>query len=111
MSVWTWVLIGLSVGGALLAVFSVAAVAAEAFRVHARVRELSNSRLFMSLESMQIQSGRLSRLAAQVQPLATRARAAVAQIRGAGGQAEMPQMRAALEQSGAELSALLEALH
>lgn len=110
MSVWTWVLIGLGVAGALLAAVSVVAVALEALRVRARVRELQNSRLFMSLESMQIQSTRLSRTAAQMPPLVARAQAALAQIRTAGNQAAMPQARAALEQSGAEISTLLDAL-
>lgn len=110
MSVWTWVLVGLCVVGALLAVTSLAIVAVQALKLRARVRELQNSRLFMSLESLQLQSARLSRLSTQMDPLTQRARAAVAQMQASVAESGMPQARAALQETGAQISALLDDL-
>jgi hypothetical protein len=110
MSVWTWVLVGLCVVGALLAVAALVIVAVQALKLRARVRELQNSRLFMSLESLQLQSARLSRLSTQVQPLTQRAKAAVAQIQDCVEESGAPQARAALQQTGAEISALMDEL-
>jgi hypothetical protein len=110
MSVWTWVLIGLGVAGALLGTFSLAAVIREALRLRARVKALRNSRLFLAAQSMQIQTARLSHISAQAQPLVQRAQAAAAVIRASSEEARMPQAKAALRESGAEISALLEDL-
>lgn len=110
MSVWAWVLVGLCVVGALLAVTSLVIVAAQALKLRARVRELQNSRLFMSLESLQLQSARLSRLSTQVQPLTRRAQAAVAEMQACVEESGMPQARAALQETGAQISALMDDL-
>jgi hypothetical protein len=111
MSVWTWVLVGLCVVGALLAVTSLSIVAVQALKLRARVRELQNSRLFMSLESLQLQSARLSRLSTQqVQPLTQRAQAAVSQMQACVQESGLPQARATLQETGAQISALLDEL-
>lgn len=110
MSVWAWVLVGLCVVGALLAVTSLVIVAVQALKLRARVRELQNSRLFMSLESLQLQSARLSRLSTQVQPLTQRAQAAVTQMQACVEESGVPQARAALQETGAQISALMDDL-
>lgn len=110
MNVWTWVLVGLCVAGVLLAVIALVVVAVQALKLRARVRELQNSRLFVSMESLQLQSARLSRLSTQVEPLAQRARAAIATIQACGAESGMPQARAALQETGAQISALIDDL-
>lgn len=110
MSGWTWVLIGLGVAGVLLGAGSLVPVALEALKLRAHVRALSDSRLFMALQSMQIQMGRLSRLSAEAGPLVVRAQTAIASIRESAGEAAMPQVQSALNESGAEIAALAEDL-
>jgi hypothetical protein len=110
MSVWTWVLLGLCVAGVLLALIALVVVAVQALKLRDRVRELQNSRLFMSMESLQLQSARLSRLSTQVEPLTQRARAAVATIQASVPESGMPQARAALQETGAQISALIDDL-
>jgi hypothetical protein len=110
MSVWTWVLIGLGAAGALLGFASLVPVLLEALRLRKHVAGLSNSRLFLAAQSMQIQTARLSHLSGQAQALAGRAENAVASIRTGAGEAAMPQARIALQDTGAEIAALLEDL-
>ena len=106
MSVWTWVLIGLCVAGAVLAVAPVLTVLLQAKKLRARMLEIQNSRLFMTLESMQIQTARLARLNAQAAPLAGRISAAIAAIKESGAKSGLAPARASVEEAGAELQAL-----
>ncbi len=110
MSAWTWVLIGLCAAGALLALAQIIPVLRLALRLRSRVQGLQNARLFTSMESLALQSKRLEHLARQAAPLALRAQDAVAQIRASSEAAGYTGMRHAMQDAGAEISSLLEAL-
>lgn len=110
MSAWTWVLIALSVAGAGLALASLVVVLLTALRVRAKMQALAGRPLFLSLESLQLQSARLSQLAPQMEPLAARSTAAVASIQESARILRLTDARAALETAGAELRALVEDL-
>lgn len=110
MSAWTWVLVGLSAAGVLLAAGSVIAVVLQALRLRSKVAAVRTRPLFHSLESLQLQGSRLSRLAATVQPLAKRAQAAVSSIQESARILSLPQARVSLERTGEDVRELIEDL-
>jgi hypothetical protein len=81
-----------------------------ALRVRAKVQALAGRPLFLSLESLQLQSARLSQVAPQMAPLAARSKAAVASIQESARILGLADARAALETTGAELHALVKDL-
>jgi hypothetical protein len=110
MSAWTWVLAGLCALSVLLVLASIIPVVRLALRLRSRVNTLKNARLFASAESLQLQTKRLQHVAREAAPLLQRAQAAVAQIRASAADSGYPVMRDALQSTGAEIDALLQAL-
>ncbi len=80
MSVWVWLLIGLSIAGVLLACIALIAVLLGLFRLRARIRALQTSRLLVSVQSLQLQSDHLSRALKQSGPIVARMQVAVDSI-------------------------------
>lgn len=107
MSAWTWVLVGLSAAGVVLAVSSVIAVVLQALRLRSKVAAVRTRPVFHSLESLQLQGSRLSRLAPTVQPLAQRAQVAISSIQESAQILSLPQARVSLERTGDDVRALI----
>jgi hypothetical protein len=110
MSVWTWVLIGLCAAGVLLALVSAVPVVRLALRLRERVKNLQNAQLFTSMEALELQRKRLEHAAREAAPLVKRAQATAEQLRAGAADSQYAQMRASLENAGAEITALFEAL-
>lgn len=110
MNAWTWVLIGLSAAGVVLALVPLVTVVRLALRVRSRVNALQQARLFTSLESLQLQRAHLESTAAKAAPLGRRAKAAIETLRSTGESSGYPQAREALSNAGAEISELLTEL-
>jgi|GEM_PF-4678642 len=110
MSVGLWVLVGLSAAGMLLALVAVIAVVVQALRLRKHVRELKDSPLTVTLLGLRIQANHLSHALQRARPLTQRAGAAVGVIQNAAQEAGLPQARAAMQQTGAELSTLADDL-
>lgn len=110
MNDWTWVLIGLCAAGVLLPLVSLIPVLRLASRLNSRVRDLQQSRLFTSVESLQLQRAHFESIAAKAAPLALRAQAAVEIMRKSPAAAGSGEMREALRSAGAEISELFVAL-
>lgn len=110
MSLWTWVLIGLCAAGALLPLVSVILVLRPALRLRSRLNELRRSRLFTSLEAMQLQRAHLKNIAAQAAALSQRAQAAAGLIRQSAAQSGYAEMRNALGSAGVNISELVASL-
>ena len=110
MSDWTWVLLGLCVAGLLLPIVPAILVLRGVMRVRSRTNALKNSRLFTSLEALQLQSVRLQHVAAEAAPLAKRAQTAIETIRSSSAASGTAQARASLQYAGAEITGLLEDL-
>ena len=110
MSVWTWVLAGLCAAAVVLALAPLVPMLRMALRLRARLAALQNARLFVSLQSLELQAKRLEAIAAQAEPLAGRANGALQQIRNAGSESGYQEMHGALRDAGAEITALFEAL-
>jgi|GEM_PF-2933974 len=106
MYLWTWVLTALCVAGLVLAIAPVFSVLALLKRVRSRAVDLRHARLFMSLESLQLQGTRLARLAQNAPDLGLRVRLALARIRSAREQSGYEQSRAAVFHAGDQVSAL-----
>lgn len=110
MSAWTWVLIGLSAAGVLLALVPLFTVLKLARRLRSRVNDLQQARLFTSLESLNLQRAHLESIAADAAPLVARARMAVETIRESAQASGYSDMRDAMQSAGTEISALVEDL-
>jgi hypothetical protein len=110
MSAWTWVLTGLCVAGVLLALGSIVPVAIGALRVKKKIDAIKQRPLFLSIDSMRVQSSHLSHSAAEMRPLAQRAQTAIASIRESARESGIAESRTALEHTGAELHELYEDL-
>lgn len=110
MSIWTWVSIGLCAAGAVLPLVSAVIVLIRALRLRSRVNDLQQSRLFTSMQALELQRAHLEHVAAEALPLAQRAQTAVAQIRASVNESGYSHMRDALQSAGAEISALTQAL-
>lgn len=110
MSGWTWVLIGLCAAGVLLPLVSLVPVLRLALRLNSRVRDLQQSRLFTSIESLKLQRAHLEAVAAKAAPLAQRAQAAFDNLRTSPVAAGSGEMREALRSAGAEISELVNTL-
>jgi hypothetical protein len=110
MSLWQWVLIGLSAAGVLLVLIALIPVAVAALRLRKRVKTLRNSSLFLSMIGFRIQANHLAHTAQHAGSIAERANAAVASMRESAEEAGIPQARLALEEAGAGITALAEDL-
>jgi hypothetical protein len=110
MYLWTWVLVGLCAAGALLALASVFFVIRPALRVRRRLDDLQHARLFISLESLELQNARLAKLASESAVLAQRGQRAVEQIAKSVNAPAYQEIGQALQSSGAEISALVHDL-
>lgn len=110
MSLWTWVLVWLSVAGFVLAAGSLVPVVTLALRLRKRIKELQNSPVFVSLESLEMQANRLSNTATKIEALAERANAALALIRASREASGVDEARKSLEAAGAGIHQLLEEL-
>ena len=111
MSAWLWVLVGLSAAGVLLALASLVPVVTAALHLRNKLRDLQRRPLFLSMQSMQLQSNRLTHTAAQAQPLVARGQAAIASIRKSAGDLALPDAQRELHAVGAELHELSDELH
>jgi hypothetical protein len=110
MSAWTWVLIGLSAAGVLLALAPVIPLLRLALRLRSRMNHLQNARLFTSLESFDVQRKHFEHVAQEADSLAQRAQRAMEQLRASANESGYAQMQDALRSAGEELSQLLVAL-
>ena len=110
MTLWTWVLIGLCAAALILVIVSIVPVIARVVRLRSRLKDLKNSRLFVSLESLQLQANRFSSSGKKLQNLSTRTARAADIVRNAAQLSGVEEARASLDRSGSEVHALLEDL-
>lgn len=110
MNAWTWVLAALCALGVVLAIVPSIGVLVRLKRVNARVKDLRNSRFMLSVQSLQIQSARLSDVTGKAAPLTARAQSAVESIRESASALKMAQAKRAMQQAGSDIAALLETL-
>ncbi len=110
MSGWTWILVGLCVLGVLLALGSTAFVALAALRTLKRIGKLRNTRLFISLEALELQSKRFRRLARDAQPLIARGGTAVASIEQSLHSTGLEGARGSMHEATAQAQTLREDL-
>jgi hypothetical protein len=110
MSLWTWVLTGLCVVGVVVALVPVIPVLRLLLRLRSRVNEMQRSRLFSSMQLLELQRRHLQNIAREAAPLSQRAQRALRQLRAAPEDAGYVQVRDALHATGAEINALFEAL-
>lgn len=106
MTLWQWVLIGLSAAGAFLAIVSVCMALFAALRVMTRLARLRESSFVTKMESLQIQVDRLSRVSGDFQQLQARAETAVATLRETPGAAGVPELTAAWSNCVAQLKSI-----
>jgi hypothetical protein len=110
VSLWAWVLIGLSAAGVLLALVSVVPVIIAALRLRKRMTTLRSNSVFLSTLGLQIQMNHLTHAVQGARPISERARVALASIRRSANEAGVPQARAAMQQTGANITALIDDL-
>lgn len=110
MNLWTWVLIALSLSGAILAIGSALMVLSRAARLRRRVQAMAASRLVTSLRGLQIEGDRLSGSSARITPLIGRAKSAIASMKSGIAGFRLPQARDAMQSAGGEISTLLDEL-
>ncbi|HLI97823.1 MAG TPA: hypothetical protein VKT72_17270 [Candidatus Baltobacteraceae bacterium] len=110
MSTWTWVLTGLLIAGVLLPLIGAAVVVRLLLRMRSRTAQLRHSRLFTSLESLQLQNAHMQQIAKRAAPLVQRAQSAIETLRSSPYAAGLPQMRDSLQTAGVEMSELFIAL-
>jgi biopolymer transport protein ExbB/TolQ len=110
MNLWTWVLIGLCAAALILMIVSIVPVITRALRLRSRLKDLKNSRLFVSLQSLQLQANRFSNSGKKLQNLSTRTARAADCVRTAATLSGIEEVRASLHRSGSEVQTLLEDL-
>ena len=110
MSLWAWVLAGLCAVAVALTIVSIVSVVIQGKRLSERLRTLQNSRLFLAVASLQMQGARLSRLGADVQPLAERLARVRESMTKSSRTLSLTQPREALCETGDELSSLIDVL-
>ncbi|HZZ64255.1 MAG TPA: hypothetical protein VFE17_02035, partial [Candidatus Baltobacteraceae bacterium] len=103
MDTWTWVLLALCALGLLFAVFSVIPVIRYAMRLRSRLRQLASSRLVTSLESLQMQSNRLTRSQRDLQILMRRCADVRSSFEEAIPQSGLPEMATAAQDASQEI--------
>lgn len=106
MTVWTWVLLGLGVAGALAAMAACLVLAAGVLRLRRRLRAMAYPEVTAALASLPLLSARLERSAAQAGALNRRAAVALATIRAASQQSGLPLIMAGLRRILFELHAI-----
>lgn len=110
MNLWVWVLIGLCAAGVIVALIPVFPVFSALKRLRHRVQEMRVSPIFVSLQSLQLKANRLSQVSQRAIPLVDRSNAAVASMKSSIETIGDEDARAAIEETGANLSALIDDL-
>jgi hypothetical protein len=110
MALWTWVLIGLCAAGVILSVAAVPPVIAAGLALSSRLKQLRSSQLALSIESLQLQTNRLSNIAHQAGAVGERAKFATSEVKVSAEISGVNDAKAAMRRAGASISELLEDL-
>ena len=110
MDVCSWILIALCAAGALLALAGSVQALIVGVRLEKRLAALRESAFVTKLESLQIQTDRLARDAADLQELERRLKIAVESIRDSFGKSGLDSVRDSWQSCAVELRAMVEEL-